>query len=165
MRYCPKEKTYCRSMAYTSRINLAIAIDTDGPAKFCKELFEAMGFTTTTFSGLRRMWRKKEYGRIYGGLRVVKRRCQINNRNRMVKGTLKMEEDAKDGRAYSSSICLCHENKESEQPRTKKARTSTQQHNNKPLTGGVSVVDKTTRGSHPPSAHGLHAPSEGAEQK
>ncbi len=63
-------------MALTSRINLAIAIDTDGHAKYYEELFEAMGFTTTelTFSGLRRMWRKKEYGRIYRGHRVVKKR-------------------------------------------------------------------------------------------
>jgi hypothetical protein len=60
------------------------------------------------------MWRKKEYGRIYGGLPVVKRRRRINNRNRMVEGTLKMEEDAKDGRAYSLGICLCDENEESE---------------------------------------------------
>jgi hypothetical protein len=71
------------------------------------------------------MWRKKEYGRIYGGLWKVKRRHQINNRNRMVKGTLKMEEDANDSRAYSSGICLCGENdeEESEQPQTKKAMT------------------------------------------
>jgi heat shock protein HspQ len=54
----------------------------------------------------------------------------------MVKGTLKMEEDANDGRAYSSGICLCDENDEEEieQPQTKKART--QQDNNKQLTEG-----------------------------
>ncbi len=135
MRYCPKEKTFCRSMALTSRINLAIAIDTDGHAKYYEELFEAMGFTTAelTFSGLRRMWRKKEHGRIYRGHRVVKKRRRINNRNRMVEGCLKMEEDAKDGRAYSSGIRLCDENEEGQQPRTKKAK---KQHNNKQLTGG-----------------------------
>jgi hypothetical protein len=70
MRYCPKEKTYCRSMALTSRINIAIGIDTLGHSKFYENLFDVMKFqhTELTCSGLRRMWRKKEYGRIYFGL-------------------------------------------------------------------------------------------------
>ncbi len=74
MRYCPKDKTYSRSMVLTSRINLAIGMDTLGHAKVYEELFETMGLTHTelTFSGLRRMWRKKEFGRIYSGLRTVK---------------------------------------------------------------------------------------------
>jgi hypothetical protein len=56
MRYCPKETTYSRAMALTSRINiLAIGIDTLGQAKFYEELFAAMKFNNTQFtsSGLR----------------------------------------------------------------------------------------------------------------
>jgi hypothetical protein len=59
MRYCPKEKKW--------KDNITIGIDTLGHAKFYEELFAAtMKLTNTefTFSGLRRMWQKKEYGRI-----------------------------------------------------------------------------------------------------
>jgi hypothetical protein len=44
MRYCPKEKTSCRTMALTSRINIAIGIDTVGHSKFYENLFDAMKF-------------------------------------------------------------------------------------------------------------------------
>jgi hypothetical protein len=108
MRYCPKEKTYSRTMTLTSRINLAISIDTLGHAKYYEDLFAAMEFNNTqlTFSGLRRMWRKKEYGRIYSGLRRVKVRRRIKQRERMVEGTDKLVLDAKEGRGYSSGIRL-----------------------------------------------------------
>jgi hypothetical protein len=46
MRYCPKDKTYCKTMVLTSRINIVIGIDTLGRAGFYEELFEAMNFTT-----------------------------------------------------------------------------------------------------------------------
>jgi hypothetical protein len=99
MRYCPKEKTYSRTMTLTSRINIAISIDTLEHAKFYEELFMAMKFNNSqlTFSGLRRIWRKKEYGRIYSRLCRVKVRCRIKQRERMVEGTDKLEKDAKEG--------------------------------------------------------------------
>jgi hypothetical protein len=52
MSYCPKEKTYSRTMALTSMINIMIGIDTLGYAKFYDELFAAMQFSNTqlTFS-------------------------------------------------------------------------------------------------------------------
>jgi hypothetical protein len=64
MRYCPKDKTYCKTMVLTSRINIAIGIDPLGHAGFYEELFESMNFTSSemTFSGLRRMGKKKEFG-------------------------------------------------------------------------------------------------------
>jgi hypothetical protein len=76
MRYAPKEKMYARTMALTSWINIAIGIDCVGHTKFYEQLFRAMGFqkTALTFSGLQRMWRKKEYGRIYLGQKKVKKR-------------------------------------------------------------------------------------------
>jgi hypothetical protein len=57
MRYCPKDKTLCRTMVLTSPIHLAIGIDTLGHQSFFEEVFSTMGFTRThvTFSGLRRM--------------------------------------------------------------------------------------------------------------
>jgi hypothetical protein len=68
-------------IANTSRINLAIRTDMDGHAKFYIELFNAMKFTHTqlAFSGLRRMWLKKEFGRMYCRLPKVKMKHQINN--------------------------------------------------------------------------------------
>jgi hypothetical protein len=47
MRYVPKEKTYARSMALTSQINIAIGIDCVGHAVFYERLFRAMGFQYT----------------------------------------------------------------------------------------------------------------------
>jgi hypothetical protein len=47
MRYSPKEKTYCRTMSLTWRINLGISIDTLGHAQFFEELFAEMVFTLT----------------------------------------------------------------------------------------------------------------------
>jgi hypothetical protein len=92
-------------MVLTSRINLAIGIDTLGHAKVCEELFETMGFTHTelTFSGLRRMWRRKEFGRIYSGLRTVKRRRCFKQRDKMIEGTKKMEEEEITAQA---SVCV-----------------------------------------------------------
>jgi hypothetical protein len=125
MRYCPKDKTYCKTMVLTSRISIAIGIDTLGHAGFYEELFESMNFTTSemTFSGLRQMSRKKEYGQSYSGLASTNRRRRINQRDRMIDGMQKMEEDAKYGRGYSSGIHMQDENKDSDSgsPR-KKAR-------------------------------------------
>jgi hypothetical protein len=136
MRYCPKEKTYCRTMSLTWRINLAISIDSLGHATLYEELFEKMDFTPTelTFSGLRRMWRKKEYGRMYFGQRTVKRRRRIKNREAMATGAKKLEDDAKEGRAYSSGMRMRDENgvegEGSETRPIKRARTT----NNNKLT-------------------------------
>jgi hypothetical protein len=93
MRYCPKDKTYCRTMILTSRIHLAIGIDTLGHSRFFQEIFASMEFTATeiTFLGLTRMWKKKEYGRMYCGLRKVKLRRRTKQRDRMIEGTKKME--------------------------------------------------------------------------
>jgi hypothetical protein len=70
------------------------------------------------------MSRKKEYGQSYSGLASTKRRRCINQRDRMIDGTKKMEEDAKDGgRGYSSGIHMQNGNKDSENgPPRKKAR-------------------------------------------
>jgi hypothetical protein len=62
MRYAPKDKTYARTMSLTSLVNLAIGIDCIGHAQYYERLFRRMKFTELTFSGLRRMWHKKEYG-------------------------------------------------------------------------------------------------------
>jgi hypothetical protein len=138
MRYCPKDKTYCKSMVLTSRIHLAIGIDTLGHQCFFQEIFESMDFTETelTFSGLRRMWKKKEYGRMYSGLRSVKRRRRMKQRDRMIEGTRKMELDAKEGRGYSSGIRMRDESKDgqSEEKKRKKKRARTETTNDNQLT-------------------------------
>jgi hypothetical protein len=64
MIYCRKEKTFCKTMVLTSRIHLAIGIDTLGHESFFEEVFQAMGFTTMdiTMLGLKRMHKRREYG-------------------------------------------------------------------------------------------------------
>jgi hypothetical protein len=93
-------------MVLTSRINLAIGIDTLGHETFFEEVFYSMGFTRTdmTFLGLRRMWKRKEYGQMSSGLQKVKRKRMIKQRDRMIEGTAKMELDNNEGRGYSSRI-------------------------------------------------------------
>jgi hypothetical protein len=79
------------------------------------------------FSGLRRMWRKKEYGRVYSASKKVKQRHRINQREKMINGIKKMEKDAEAGMAYSSGICLEDDQEENddncEESSRKKART------------------------------------------
>jgi hypothetical protein len=77
MRYIPKDKTYSQTMTLTSRLNLAILIDSLGHAEYFKQLFGLFGAmifraTELTFSGLRKMWRKKEYGQMYHAKKSVK---------------------------------------------------------------------------------------------
>jgi hypothetical protein len=138
MRYCPKDKTYCRTMILTSRIHLAIGIDTLGHSRFFQEIFASMEFTATeiTFLGLTRMWKKKEYGRMYCGLRKVKLRRRTKQRDRMIEGTKKMELDAKEGRGYSSGIRMREERKEEdgEERTRKKKKTKTGNERNNALT-------------------------------
>jgi hypothetical protein len=135
MRYVPKDKTYCRTMSLTSRLNLAISIDTLGHAEYFIRLFRAMKFRLTelTFSGLRRMWRKKEYGRMHSRLKKVKLDRRLLMRKKMVEGCAKMEKDVQEGRAYASGIRITgseNEN-EGEQPAKKRAkRTSKKGANN-----------------------------------
>jgi hypothetical protein len=134
MRYCPKDKTLCRTMVLTSRIHLAIRIDSLGHQSFFEEVFSTMGFTRThvTFSGLRRMWKKKEYGRTYSGLWKVKRRRRIKQRDPMIEGTKKMELDAKEGREYSLGIRLrdVGKNGDSEEKKSKKKARTGEPNNN-----------------------------------
>ena len=91
-------------MVLTSRINLSVGINTLGHRMFFEELFSAMGFTKTqlTFSGLRWMWKKKEYGRIYRSLKSMKRHRRLAKRKRMKEGTDKMEQDTKACLLYTS---------------------------------------------------------------
>jgi hypothetical protein len=84
------------------------------------------GATELTFSGLRRMWPKKEYGQLYSAKKTVKQRHQINARQKMIKGVKKMEADLRDGMAYSSAIRLEDEDGEErncEEPAKKKKKT------------------------------------------
>ncbi len=133
MRYVPKDKTYSRTMALTSRLNLAVAIDSLGHAAYFHRLFAAMKIQPTelTFSGLRRMWRKKEYGRLYSATKAVKKRRRIAARRKMIEGVLKMEIDMRNGMAYSSAIHLQDDEEEkeddSERPARKKTKTSNNQ--------------------------------------
>jgi hypothetical protein len=122
MRYCPKEKTFARTNSLTSRIALSVGIDTLGHAKYYEDLFFEMQFTTTelTFSGLRRMFRKKEYGRMYKGLRSVKVQRRINQRQKMIEGCQKMEMDEKEGRGYSTGVRMRDDEEEDGESRTTK---------------------------------------------
>jgi hypothetical protein len=130
MRYAPKEKKYAQTVALTSRINISIGVDCVGHAKCYERLFGAMGFRMTAlpFSDLQRMWRKKEYSRIYLGLQKVKKHWQLTARNKMIDGVAKMELDSKEeGWWYASSIhveveCDIERDTEGEQPAKKKAR-------------------------------------------
>jgi hypothetical protein len=67
-----------------------------------------------------------EYGRMYSGLRKVKRRRRIKQRDRMIEGTTKMELDAKEGRGYSSGIQMpeSEERKRKKKKARKRSRTT-----------------------------------------
>jgi hypothetical protein len=137
MRYAPKDKTYCRTMALTSRVNIAIGVDCVGHAQYYGRVFTAMGFQRTelTFSGLRRLWRKKEYGRIYKGEKSVKRRRRLAATMKMTDGCTKMKEDAEAGACYGTGICVEGEDdvEVEVQPKKKRARR------NNPLTSAQQV--------------------------
>jgi hypothetical protein len=111
-------------MSLTSRINLAIEINCMGHGEYYGRLFSNMRFhpTELTFSGLRWMWRKKEYGRIYTGLWRVKKRHQLAARTKMINGMSKMEVDGK-GRSYASGRNVGEGNVKGEEPKRKKARS------------------------------------------
>jgi hypothetical protein len=120
-------------MSLTSQINLSIGIDCVGHAQYYDRLFCSMLFTCTalTFSGLRRMWRKKEYGRMYSGKKKVRLLRWPAARTKMENGVKKMIDDAKAGRGYASGIRVRGEEEDDvagESPARKKVR-----HNN-PLT-------------------------------
>jgi hypothetical protein len=104
MRYCRKDKTFCKTMVLTSRFHLAIGIGTLGHESFFEEVFQAMGFTRRdiTMLGLRRMFKRKEYGWMYLGPWKVKGRRRMKQIDRTIEGTAKMELDAKEGRGYST---------------------------------------------------------------
>jgi hypothetical protein len=117
---------------------LRFGIDTLGRVSFFEEIFCSIGFTATgvTFSGLRHMRKKKEYGRIYSGIWKVKRRRRMIQRDLMIEGMNKMDVDAKEGQGYSSGIHMQEESKdeESEERKRKKKKARTEKQNNNPLT-------------------------------
>jgi hypothetical protein len=121
MRYVPKDRTLCRSMVLTSRISCAISIDSLGHAEYFLLLFRRMKFqlTALTCSGLRRMWRRKEYLRMRQQQRQYKVDRRIKLRTAMIEGVKKQEKDVRDGRAYDSGIRMAdgteNENDDNEQ--------------------------------------------------
>jgi hypothetical protein len=58
---------------------MATGINCMGHGKYYERLFKAMHFwiTALTFSGLRRMLGKKEYGQMYIGLKRVCLHCRL----------------------------------------------------------------------------------------
>ncbi len=99
MRYALKEKTYSGTMAFTLRINIAIDVDCVGQAEFYERLSRRMNFwlSLLTFSGLCRMWRKKEYSRMYSGLKRVKKRRRLAATIKMIDDVEQMKLDAEEG--------------------------------------------------------------------
>jgi hypothetical protein len=131
MRYAPKDKTYAQTMSLTSRVNLAIGIACIGHAQYYERLFRRMHFNHTelTFSGLWWMWRKKEYGRMYSGLKRVRLACRLAARTKLIDGVAEIISDKKEGRGYSSGRRMRDEGVGEHKAR-KKARV------NNPLTKG-----------------------------
>jgi hypothetical protein len=86
MMCAPKDKTYCRSIALTSRINIVIGVDCVGHGEYYERLSKVVRFkcTALTFSGLQCMWHRKEYRRMYSGLKNVKKRRRLATRTKMV---------------------------------------------------------------------------------
>jgi hypothetical protein len=117
-------------MALTSQINIAISVDCVGNAEYYERLFKAMGFkrTALTSSRLRQMWHKKEYGRMYSGLKKVKLRQRLAARTKMADGVVKLILDSEEGRCYSSGIRLEEGDNNGELPARKKSKA------NSPLT-------------------------------
>jgi hypothetical protein len=106
MRCVPKDKTYGRTMALTSPLNLVLSINSLGHGTYYERPFLHMQFkhTELTFSGLRRMWQKKEYGRMYKVRKKVKKRCSTQQRQKTIDGILKVEAGIVKGMAFSSGI-------------------------------------------------------------
>jgi hypothetical protein len=128
-----------KTIVLTFRIHLAIGIDKLGHERIFKEIFLAMGFTTTnlTISGLRQIWKKKEYGRMYSSLWKVKRRRRMQQQDQMIERRTNMKLDAKEVQGYSPGIWTRREsNKEEseEKKRNKKKARMGKQCNNQ-LTG------------------------------
>jgi hypothetical protein len=104
-------------MALTSCLNLAVSIDSLGLAAYYKRLFSMMKFQPAqlTLSGLRRMWRKKEYGRIYSGTKTVKQRQRIHARQRMIDGVKNGGQCEGWNMVYSSVVHLKDDKEEKEE--------------------------------------------------
>jgi hypothetical protein len=137
-----KDKTYCKTMLLTSRLSIALSIDTLGHWEHFLKLFRAMKFRTTelTFSGLCRIRRKKEYGRMQQGQKKYELDRQLQMRKKMIKGVTKMEKDRIAGRAYASGSQMAgsEEDNENERPAKKRANTvNNTQDNNKCSTGAT----------------------------
>jgi N-acetylmuramoyl-L-alanine amidase CwlA len=69
------------------------------------------------------MFRKKEYGRMYAGLKKTKLQRRLKARTKMCEGVAKMELDVQEGRAYSSGIGVegdTEEDTEEGEPRARK---------------------------------------------
>jgi hypothetical protein len=75
------------------------------------------------------MWRKKEYGRMYSGLKRVHLARRLAARTKLVDGVAKIISDKKEGRGYLSGRRMKEEG-EGEHKARKKARV------NNPLTAG-----------------------------
>jgi hypothetical protein len=146
MRYVPKDKTYCKTMSLTSRLSIAISIDTLGHSEYFLRLFGAMKFRKTelTFSGLRRMWRKKEYGRMRQGKKKYKLDRRLQMRKKMIEGVAKMENDRMAGRAYASGIRMApgEEGDGVERPAKKRAKrnNNTQDNNKRTTSSGIEMA-------------------------
>jgi hypothetical protein len=66
------------------------------------------------------MWRKKEYGRMFSGLKTVRNRQRITVRTKMSEACTKMETDEKEGRGYASGRHVREGNMEGEEPASRK---------------------------------------------
>jgi hypothetical protein len=53
MRYVPKEKIYCQTLALTSCLKMAVSINSLGHATYYKRIFQAMKFTPTQLTCLK----------------------------------------------------------------------------------------------------------------
>ena len=125
-------------MSLTSRLSLAVSIDTLGHAVYYEKLFLAANLRCTelTFSGLRSVTRRKERRRIHQGLKTVRLDRRIVARTKMIEGVAKQEKDVKEGRAYASGIGLevasdatndlLNEKRLSGEPTIKKKRANTE---------------------------------------
>jgi hypothetical protein len=123
-------------MSLTTRLSIAILIDMLGHSEYVLRLFCAMKFQTTelTFSGLCKMWRKKEYGRMRQGQKKDKLDRRLQMRKKIIEGVTKMEKGRMAGQAYASEIQMAgsEEENDNERPaarkRAKKANNTQENH-------------------------------------
>jgi hypothetical protein len=104
--FVPKDRTYCQSMSLTSRICLAVGIDSGGHKKYYQCIFDRMNTSlpSNTRTMLLKMKTKREYDRKYQALPKRKRKRSESKFSNMRDGMKKQMAGKAVGLAYDTGM-------------------------------------------------------------